>query len=116
MTALITRTDIERLQPHCLRLWPLIQQHPPGSAGRSAITRELDALPTADRHLCDRLLDRLERVIRFKDDWFPLYLGEVDTITPPIEAKRALPTGPAPKQVWKATRARQGAFTRRRAV
>ena len=113
MTALITRSDIERLQPHCLRLWPLIQQHPPGSAGRAAITRELDALPAADRDLCERLLDRLERVIRFKDEWFPLYLGEVDTITPPVKAKRVLPTGPTLKQVSKDTRARRGIYTRR---
>ncbi|MNS01287.1 hypothetical protein D3C72_325640 [compost metagenome] len=116
MTDTITRADVERLQPHCLRLWPIIQQHPPGSAGRTAVTHELNDLPTADRHICDQLLDRMERVIRFEDAWFPFYQGELDTITPPKKAKRVLPVGPAPKQVWKATRARQGAFTRRRAV
>lgn len=112
MTDSITRADIERLQPHCLRLWPIIQQHPPGSAGRAAITRDLNGLPAADRHICDQLLDRMERVISFKDAWFPLYQGELDTITPPKKAKRVLPVGPAPKQVWKATRARQGAFAK----
>jgi hypothetical protein len=112
MTDLITRTDIERLQPHCLRLWPIIQQHPPGSAGRTAITRELNGLPAADRHICDQLLDRMERVIRFEDAWFPFYQGEVDTLIPPVKAKRLLPTGPTAKQVWKDTRARQGAFAR----
>ena len=116
MTDSITRADVERLQPHCLRLWPIIQQHPPGSAGRKAIARELNGLPAADRHICDQLLDRMERVIRFEDAWFPFYQGEIDTITPPKKAKRMLPVGPAPKQVWKATRARQGAFARRGAV
>lgn len=63
-----------------------------------------------------RLGVRMERVIRFKDAWLPFYQGVLDTITPPKKAKRVLPVGPAPKQVWKATRARQGAFARRRAV
>jgi len=94
MQDLIARIDIERLQPHCLRLWPIIQLHPP------------------DRHICDQLLDRMERVISFKDSWFPFYLGEVDTLTPPVKAKRVLPTGPTAKQVWKDTRARQGAFAK----
>ncbi|KLV38665.1 hypothetical protein SH16_03435 [Aeromonas caviae] len=116
MTDIITRADVERLQPYCLRLWPIIQQHPPGSAGRAAITGTLDSLPATDRHICDLLLDRMERVIRFEDDWFPFYQGEADTLTPPVKAKRVLPVGPAPKQVWKATRARQGAFARRRGV
>jgi hypothetical protein len=112
MTDTITRADVERLQPHCLRHWPIIQQHPPGSAGRKAIARELNGLPAADRHICDQLLDRMERVICFKDAWFPLYLGELDTLTPPVKAKRVLPTGPTAKQVWKDTRARQGAFAK----
>ncbi|RSM31241.1 hypothetical protein [Aeromonas salmonicida] len=112
MTDTITRADVERLQPHCLRLWPIIQQHPPGSAGRTAITSELNGLPAADRHICDLLLDRMERVISFKDAWFPFYLGEVDTLTPPVKAKRVLPTGPTAKQVWKDTRARQGGFAK----
>ena len=77
-----------------------------------AITRELNGLPAADRHICDQLLDRMERVIRFEDAWFPFYQGEVDTLTPPVKAKRVLPTGPTAKQVWKDTRARQGAFAR----
>lgn len=109
----IIRAAVERLQPHCLRLWPIIQQHPPGSAGRAAITREFDGLPAAERHLCDRLLDRMERVIWFKDAWFPFYPGEVDTITPQEEAKRVLPSGPTAKQVWTDTRARQGVFARK---
>ena len=113
MTDSITSADVERLQPHCLRLWPIIQQHPPGSAGRKAIARELNDLPATDRHICDQLLDRMERVIRFEDAWFPFYQGEIDTITPPKKAKRMLPVGPTPKQVWKATRARQGAFAKR---
>lgn len=112
MTDLITRPDIERLLPHCLRLWPIIQQHPPGSAGRTAITRELNGLPAADRHICDQLLDRMERVIRFEDAWFPFYQGELDTITPPKKAKRVLPAGQTAKQVWKDTRARQGAYAK----
>lgn len=112
MTDLISRANVERLQPHCLRLWPIIQQHPPGSAGRTAITRELNGLPAADRHICDLLLDRMERVISFKDAWFPIYQDEPDALTPPKEVKRVLPTGPMPKLVWKATRARQGAFAR----
>ncbi|BDC85244.1 hypothetical protein NUITMVA2_06010 [Aeromonas caviae] len=112
MTDTITRADVERLQPLCLRLWPIIQLHPPGSAGRTAVTHELNDLPAADRHICDQLLDRMERVIRFEDAWFPFYQGELDTITPPKKAKRVLPVGPAPKQVWKATRARQWAFAR----
>ncbi len=116
MNDLITRADVERLQPYCLRLWPILQQHPPGSAGRTAITRELNGLPAADRHICDQLLDRMERVTRFEDTWFQFYQGELDTITPPKKTKRVLPVGPAPKQVWKATRARQGAFARRRDV
>jgi hypothetical protein len=116
MIDIITRADVERLQPYCLRLWPILQQHPPGSAGRTAITRELNGLPATDRHLCDLLLDRMERVIRFEDAWFPFYQGELDTITLPKKAKRVLSVGPAPKQVWKATRARQGSFARRGAV
>ena len=112
MTDTITRADVERLLPLCLRLWPIIQQHPPGSAGRAAITSTLDSMPATDRHICDQLLDRMERVIRFEDAWFPFYLGEVDTLTPPVKAKRVLPTGPTAKQVWKDTRARQGAFAR----
>lgn len=112
MTDSITRADVDRLQPHCLRLWPIIQQHPPGSAGRKAITSELNGLPAADRHICDQLLDRMERVIRFEDAWFPFYQGEVDTLTPPVKAKRVLPTGPTAKQVWKDTRARQGTFAK----
>lgn len=116
MTNTITRADVDRLLPLCLRLWPILQQHPPGSAGRAAITSTLDSMPATDRHLCDLLLDRMERVIRFEDAWFPFYQGELDTITLPKKAKRVLPVGPAPKQVWKATRARQGAFARRRAV
>ncbi|HHQ4887261.1 TPA: hypothetical protein ACSP3N_003881 [Aeromonas veronii] len=116
MTDLLTRADVERLLPLCQRLWPLLQQHPPGSAGRTAITLELNALPAPDRHLCDLLLDRMERVIRFEDTWFPLYQGELDTITQPKKATRVLPVGPAAKHVWEATRARQGAFARRGAV
>lgn len=116
MTDIIKRADVERLLPLCQRLWPILQQHPPGSAGRAAITSTLDSLPAADRHLCDLLLDRIERVIRFRDAWFQFYQGELDTITPPKKAKRVLPVGPATKQVWKATRARQGAFARRRDV
>ncbi|MFL9691770.1 hypothetical protein ACLHZW_18380 [Aeromonas media] len=112
MTDTITRADVERLLPLCQRLWPIIQQHPPGSAGRKAIISELNGLPAADRHICDLLLDRMERVIRFEDAWFPLYQGEIDTITPPKKAKRVLPVGPTPKQVWKATRARKGAFAK----
>ena len=116
MTDTITRADVDRLQPHCLRLWPIIQLHPPGSAGRTAVSHELNGLPAADRHICDQLLDRMERVIRFEDAWFPFYQGEVDTLTPPVKAKRVLPAGQVPKQIWKATRARQGAFARRGAV
>ncbi|HFI8928581.1 hypothetical protein OZI05_07385 [Escherichia coli] len=112
MTDSITRADVERLQPHCLRLWPIIQQHPPGSAGRKAITSELNGLPAADRHIYDQLLDRMERVISFKDAWFPFYQGEVDTLTPPVKAKRVLPTGPTAKQVWKDTLARRAQFAR----
>lgn len=112
MTDIITHADVERLQPHCLRLWPIIQQHPPGSAGRTAIASELNDLPAADRHICDKLLDRMERVIRFEDAWFPFYHGEVDTLTLPVKAKRVLPTGPTAKQVWKDTSARQGAFAK----
>ncbi|HDN9015888.1 TPA: hypothetical protein P2I01_002775 [Aeromonas salmonicida] len=112
MQDLIARADVERLLPLCLRLWPIIQQHPPGSAGRAAITSTLDSMPATDRHICDQLLDRMERVIRFEDAWFPFYLGEVDTLTPPVKAKRVLPTGPTAKQVWKDTRARQGDFAR----
>lgn len=109
----ITRAGIERLQPHCLRLWPIIQQHPPGSAGRAAITRELDGLPAAERHLCDRLLDRMERVIRFEDAWFPFYQGEADIITPPKKARRPVEPGPDYRQVVKDTRARRGIYARR---
>ncbi len=116
MTDTITRADVDRLLPLCLRLWPILQQHPPGSEGRAAITSTLDNMPATDRHICDLLLDRIERVIRFRDAWFPFYQGELDTLTPPKKEKRVLPVGTAPKQVWKATRARQGAFARRRAV
>lgn len=116
MTDIITRADVERLLPLCQRLWPILQQHPPGSAGRSAITRTFDSMPATDRHLCDLLLDRMERVIRFEDAWFPFYQGELDTLTPLVKAKRMPPVGPAPKQVWKATRARQWAFARRGSV
>lgn len=116
MSDTIKRADVERLLPLCQRLWPILQQHPPGSAGRAAITSTLDSMLATDRHLCDLLLDRMERVIRFEDAWFPFYQGELDTITPPKKAKRVLPVGPAPKQVWKATWARQGAFAKRRAV
>lgn len=116
MTDIIKRADVERLLPLCQRLWPILQQHPPGSAGRAAITSTLDSLPATDRHICDLLLDRIERVIRFRDAWFQFYQGELDTISPPQPAKRVLPVGPAPKQVWKATRARQGAFARRGSV
>lgn len=112
MTDIINRADVERLLPLCQQLWPIIKQHPPGSAGRAAIVSTLDNIPAADRHSCDLLLDRMERVIRFKDAWFPFYQGEPDSLTPPKEVKRVLPTGPMPKQVWKATRARQGAFAR----
>jgi len=79
VTDIINRADVERMHPICLRLWPIIQQHPPGSAGRTAITRELNGLPADDRHICDQLLDRMERVIRFEDAWFPFYQGEVPT-------------------------------------
>ncbi len=116
MQDIIPRADVDRLLPLCLRLWPILQQHPPGSAGRAAITSTLDSMPAGDRHICDQLLDRMERVIRFEDAWFPFYQGELDTITPPKKAKRVLPVVPAAKQVWKATRARQGAFARRGAV
>lgn len=116
MADTITRADVDRLLPLCLRLWPIIKQHPPGSAGRTAITCELNGLPADDRHICDQLLDRMERVISFKDAWFPFYQGEVDTLTPPVKVKRVLPTGPTAKQVWKDTRARQGAFARRGSV
>ncbi|MDM5057615.1 hypothetical protein [Aeromonas rivipollensis] len=116
MTDTITRADVERLLPLCQQLWPIIQQHPPGSAGRKAIISELNGLPADDRHICDQLLDRMERVISFKDAWFPFYQGEVDTLTPPVKAKRVIPTGPTAKQVWKDTRARQGAFARRGSV
>ncbi|WP_421245459.1 hypothetical protein [Aeromonas sanarellii] len=116
MTDLITRNDVERLLPICQRLWPILQQHPQGSPGRAAITSTLDNMPDADRHICDLLLDRMERVIRFRDAWFQLYQGELDTITPPREAKRVLPAGQAPKQIWKATQARQGTFARRGTV
>ncbi len=112
MTDIINRADVERLLPLCQRLWPILQQHPPGSAGRAAITHELNSLPATDRHLCDLLLDRMERVIRFKDAWFPFYQGELDTITTTKKAKRAQPAGQTAKQVWKDTRARQGAFAR----
>ncbi|MDH0139068.1 hypothetical protein N7331_11850 [Aeromonas caviae] len=113
MQDIIPRADVERLLPLCQQLWPILQQHPPGSVGRALITSTLDSIPAADRHFCDLLLDRMERVIRFEDAWFPFYQGEVDTITPPKKAKRVLPVGPTPKQVWKATRARQGAFAKR---
>lgn len=116
MTNLITRANVERLQPLCQQLWPTIKQHPPGSAGRAAITSTLDNMPATDRHICDLLLDRMERVIQFEDAWFPFYQGELDTLTPPVKAKRVLPAGQTAKQVWKDTRARQGAFARRVSV
>ncbi|MFC5705429.1 hypothetical protein [Aeromonas eucrenophila] len=109
----ITRATIERLQRHCLRLWPIIQQHPPGSAGRAAITREFDELPAAECHLCDRLLDRMERVIRFEDAWFPFYQGELDTITPPKKARRPVEPVSDYRQIGKDTRARRGIYARR---
>ncbi|MGN4981838.1 hypothetical protein ACTFBY_10570 [Aeromonas dhakensis] len=112
MQEIIPRPDLERLLPLCQQLWPTIKQHPPGSAGRKAIARELNDLPTADRHICDLLLDRMERVISFEDAWFPFYQGEIDTITPPKKAKRVLPAGQTAKQVWKDTRARQGAYAK----
>ncbi|GKQ96461.1 hypothetical protein [Aeromonas hydrophila] len=114
MQDIIHRPDLERLLPLCQRLWPIIQQHPPGSAGRAAIISTLYNMPATDRHICDLLLDRMERVIRFEDTWFPFYQGEIDTITPPKKAKRVLPVGQTPKQVWKDTRAQQGAFARRK--
>ncbi|MFG0835479.1 hypothetical protein ACF8OI_18405 [Aeromonas bivalvium] len=113
MTDTIPRADVERLLPHCLGLWPILQLHPPGSAGRTAVTNELNGLPAADRHLCDLLLDRMERIIRFEDAWFPFYQGELDTITPPKKAKRVLPTGPSYRQVGQDTRARRGIYARR---
>lgn len=113
MTDLITRADVERLQQHCLRLWTIIQQHPPRSAGRSALTQELDGLPDADRHICDRLLDRMERVISFEDAWFPFYLGELDAFTPPKKARRPVAPVPDYRQIVKDTRARRGIYARR---
>ena len=112
MTDIINRGDVERLLPLCLQLWPTIKLHPPGSAGRAAITSTLDNMPAADRHICDLLLDRMERVLQFEDDCFPFYQGELDTITPPKKAKRVLPAGQKAKQVWKDTRARQGAYAK----
>lgn len=112
MSDTINRADVERLLPLCPRLWPILQQHPPGSAGRAAITSTLDNMPAADRHICDLLLDRMERVTRFKDAWFPFYQGELDTITPPKKTKRVLPAGQTAKQIWKDTRARQGAYAK----
>ncbi len=112
MTDIINRADVERLLPLCQQLWPILQQHPPGSAGRAAITHELDSLPAADRHLCDLLLDRIERVIRFRDAWFQFYQGELDTLTPPKKEKRVLPVGQSPRQIWKATKERSGNFVR----
>ncbi|HDU8491127.1 TPA: hypothetical protein RG418_002117 [Aeromonas hydrophila] len=114
MQDIIPRPDLERLLPLCQPLWPILQQHPPGSAGRSTITSTLDSMLATDRHLCDLLLDRMERVIRFEDAWFPFYQGELDTITPPKKAKRMLPVGKTSKQVWKETRARQGVYADRR--
>ncbi|WP_017411187.1 hypothetical protein [Aeromonas hydrophila] len=114
MTNLITRANVERLQPLCQQLWPTLQQHPPGSAGRASITSTLDSMPAADRHICDLLLDRMERVIQFGDAWFPFYQGEIDIITPPKKAKRVISAGQTPKQVWKETRARQGVYADRR--
>ncbi|WP_324009760.1 hypothetical protein [Aeromonas dhakensis] len=112
MTNIINRGEVERLLPLCLQLWPTIKQHPPGSAGRVAITSTLDNMPVADRHICDLLLDRMERVIQFEDAWYPFYQGELDTLTPPKKAKRVLPAGQTAKQVWKDTRARQGAYAK----
>lgn len=113
MTDIIPRADVERLQPHCLQLWPIIQQHPPGSAGRYAIIRELDGLPAVDRHICDQLLDRMERVIQFEDAWFPFYQSEIDTITPPKKARRPVELVPDYRQIGKDTRARRGIYARR---
>lgn len=113
MTDLILRTDVERLQQYCLRLWTTIQQHPPGSAGRLTLTRELEGLPAADRHICDQLLDRMERVIRFEDAWFPFFQGEVDTITPPKKARRPVEPVPDYRQIGKDTRERRGIYARR---
>ncbi|MGL5844231.1 MAG: hypothetical protein ACRCYK_21005 [Aeromonas hydrophila] len=113
MTDIINRTDVERLQPLCQLLWPTIKQHPPGSAGRAAITSTLDNMPAADRHICDLLLDRMERVIQFKDAWFPFYQGEIDTITPPKKARRPVEPVPDYRQIGKDTRARRGIYARR---
>ncbi|WP_429168357.1 hypothetical protein [Aeromonas rivipollensis] len=113
MTDIIPRADVERLQSHSLRLWPIIQQHPPGSAGRTAITHELNGLPAADRHICEQVLDRMERVIRFEDAWYPFYQGEVDTITPPNKPRRSVDLEPDYRQVGKDTRARRGIYARR---
>lgn len=113
MTDIITRADVDRLQPQCLRLWPIIQQYPPGSAGRSVITRELDRLPADDRAICDQLLDRMERVIRFEDAWFPFYQSEVDTITPPKKPRRPVEPRPDYHQIGKDTRERRGIYARR---
>jgi len=107
MTDIINRGDVERLLPLCQQLWPTIKQ-----PGRAAITSTLDNMPAADRHICDLLLDRMERVIQFEDTWFPFYQGELDTITPPKKAKRVIPAGQKAKQVWKDTRARQGAYAK----
>lgn len=109
----IIRAAVERLQPYCLRLWPITQQHPPGSAGRATVTHWLDSLPAAERHLCDRLLDRMERVIQFEDEWFPLYQGEVDVITPPEKPQRPVEPVPDYRQIGKDTRERRGIYTRR---
>ncbi|MGL6517337.1 hypothetical protein ACSZNZ_11555 [Aeromonas caviae] len=113
MTDIINRGDVERLLPLCLQLWPTIKQHPPGSAGRAAITRELDRLPADDRAICDQLLDRMERVIRFEDAWFPFYQDEVDTITPPKKARRPVDPPPDYRQIGRDTRERRGIYARR---
>ncbi|WP_303846873.1 hypothetical protein [Aeromonas sobria] len=75
-----------------------------------------DTITRADVDRLQPLCQRLWSIIQFEDAWFPFYQSEVDSLTPPKEAKRVPPVGPDPKQVWKATRARQGAFARRRAV
>ena len=114
MQDIIPRANVERLLPLCQRLWPIIQQYPPGSAGRSTISSMLDSMPAADRHICDLLLDRMERVIKFEDAWFPFYKGEIDTLTQQAQPKRMVSvTGPGYRQVGKDTRDRRGIYARR---